>query len=66
MKNFLIIIIALLVLALASLAWMNFNQSAEEPVPEPIRGESGEILSDPANSVRAKFVAPEPDTIDFN
>lgn len=66
MKNFLMIVIALLVMALAGLAWMNFNQPAAEPVPEPIRGESGEILSDPANSVRAKFVAPEPDSIDFN
>ncbi len=56
------IIVILLVLALGGLA-LYFN--SVNTAPSPIVGENGEILSDPANGARAPYMAPKPESIEF-
>jgi len=61
MNKALIAFATLLVLGLAAFAWSNHA----EPVPAPVVSQTGEILSDPINEVRAEQLAPEPDSIIF-
>lgn len=58
-KNALVI---LLVLALGGLALYLYSANT---APAPIVGETGEILSDPANAARAPYLAPKPESIKF-